>query len=80
MRYEMTARENIAVGKIEEVDDFSRLQDAGAEEHGRRSDRHVFRESTIRCSAVASKVASIFPAASGKRSLWPAPICGIPKC
>jgi ATP-binding cassette subfamily B protein len=28
MRYEMTARENIAVGKIDEVEDLTRLQDA----------------------------------------------------
>ena len=41
MRYEMTARENIAVGKIEELEHISAVQYAAAKEPGRRSDRQT---------------------------------------
>ena len=35
MRYEMTARENIAVGKIDEVEDLARVAGCRAEKPGR---------------------------------------------
>ena len=35
MRYEMTARENIAVGQIDELDDLTRSEAGGRQEHGR---------------------------------------------
>ena len=39
MRYEMTARENIAVGKIEEIDNLPLLRSVSAQEHGGRGHR-----------------------------------------
>ena len=36
MRYEMTARENIAVGRIEDFDERGRDRSCGAQEPGRR--------------------------------------------
>ena len=39
MRYEMTARENIAVGRIDEMDNLPLLKDSSGQEHGRRRDR-----------------------------------------
>ncbi len=35
MRYEMTARENIAVGQIDEIDNLPLLQNGRRQEHGR---------------------------------------------
>ena len=34
MRYEMTARENIAVGRIDEVNDIPSFEDGRRQEHG----------------------------------------------
>ena len=39
MRYEMTARENIAVGRIEYLPDLDRVRSSGGKESGRRRDR-----------------------------------------
>ena len=39
MRYEMTARENIAVGRVEEIDNLELAADRGREEHGGSDDR-----------------------------------------
>ena len=80
MRYEMTARENIAVGKNRGVARISpRLQYAAEKS---LADEVIAKlpAGTTRCSAGVSKAESISPAASGRRSLWPAPICAIRNC
>ena len=77
MRYEMTARENIAVGRIEEIDDLKLLEDCRPEEPGGRGHCEGFPAVTIRCWAGASKPAWIFPAESGRKLRWRAPICAM---
>ena len=76
MRYEMTARENIAVGRIEEIDDLTLLEDGRPEKPGGRGHREDSAV-TIRCWADASKPASIFPAESGRKLRWRALICAM---
>ena len=80
MRYEMTARENIAVGRIEEIENREEIELRGAQEPGRRGDRQA-----------AGRVRSDAGAAlrDGSRSLrrrmaeagaWRAPTCAMRSC
>ena len=49
MRYEMTARENIAVGRIEEINDLPMLEICGRTRAWPTSDRDDFLAITNRC-------------------------------
>ena len=80
MRYEMTARENIAVGRIEVEHATGGDRIRGGKEPGQRRDWQNCRAVTSRCWAGASRAASIFPAANGRSWRWPAPICATRNC
>ncbi len=79
VRYDMLARMNIGVGKIEGADDDEALWIA-AKKAEPIACSAVSPPAWIRCWAVVSRAASIFPAASGKNSRWRGPTCAMPKC
>jgi ABC-type multidrug transport system fused ATPase/permease subunit len=76
MRYEMTARENIAVGRIELA------QDGAVYEAAQKSlaDEVIgnYQKVTSNCLDCASREVWTSPAASGRRSRWHAPIFATP--
>ena len=79
VRYNFTAAENIAVGRIEARDDRARIVAAAerslADEVIRKLPEH-----TTSCSASAFAPASTSPAASGRRSRSRAPTCATRSC
>ena len=80
MRYEMTARENIGVGRVELMNDDR--------QHSQRLPKRVWRTAssrscsmaTSKCSAGDLRAESICRVASGRRSLSPEPTCGKRRC
>ncbi len=79
MRYNMLLWENIAMGRVELSGDRPRIEKA-ARLSPLPTWRRAWRKVWTRWSAVASPTASIYPAESGRRSPWPAPICATPSC
>ena len=80
MRYEMTARENIAVGRIEQLQDLNLIRAAA---HKSLADEVIAKLSRrLRADAgqALSTRASISPAASGRSWRWRALICGTLNC
>ena len=80
MRYEMTAHENIAVGRIEEI---GNREEIAAAAHKSLADEVIAKlPRRVRSDAGAAvrDWAWIFPAASGRSWLWPAPICAMRSC
>ena len=77
--YQVSAGENIGVGNVDHADrsDGDR-QGRRARRRGRR-DRASSPRATTRPSANSSKGATSSPAASGRRSPWPAPSCATPR-
>ena len=78
MRYEMTARQNIAVGRIDDASDCRRSEAAAAKEPGRFGDSTGFPPDTRNCWGGASRAAWTFRAASGRRWRWRGPISAKP--
>ena len=80
MRYEMTARENIAVGRIEELENTDGDRDGGPQEPGRRGDRQAAAEVRADAGTALRERASISRAASGRSWRWRALICAMRSC
>ena len=80
MRYDMTARQNIAVGRIDDRSARRRDRAGGAQEPGERGHFAGCRRATTSCSAAASKAAWICRAASGRRLRSRAPTCATRSC
>ena len=80
MRYDMTARQNIAVGRIERRSARRRDRAGRAQEPGERRHFAGCRSATTSCSAAASRAAWICRAASGRRSRSRAPTCATRSC
>ena len=76
MRYEMTARENIAVGRVEERDNLDLLKIAARKSLADPRSNACLKV-TNRCWAGASSREWTFPEASGRKSRWPGLICGM---
>ena len=79
MRYEMTARENIAVGRIEVPHTAEEIEYA-AEKSLAAGVMTSCTGDTTRCSAAALRAALTSPAANGRSWHWPAPICAMRSC
>ena len=67
MRYEMTAGENIAVGRIEAARRFGSAFERRTQESCRRCGGDACRAATSRCWGGASMAAWISPAANGRK-------------
>ena len=74
MRYEMTARENIAVGRIEEIDDLKLLESAASKS---MADAVIAKLPGGYDQMLGRRFETgvDFRAASGRKLHWPAPIC-----
>ena len=79
MRYEMTARENIAVGRIEVTHAPEEIEYA-AEKSLASGVVAKLEAVTTRCLAVVLKAASTYPAENGRRWLWRGLICATRSC
>jgi ATP-binding cassette subfamily B protein len=79
VRYDMIARENIGVGRIDALADDTRIQDAAAKSlalqvvSGRRT-------AWATCWGAASTAGRTSPAGSGRRSRWRARTCATRRC
>ena len=79
VRYDMTASENIAIGRIEEQDNTFRVRVGGAEEPGRRRDSQAAeRLQPVAGPPLRGRHRSC-RAASGRRSRWRGLICATRK-
>jgi ABC-type protease/lipase transport system fused ATPase/permease subunit len=79
MRYEMTARENIAVGRVE-VEHAQEEIEYAAEKSLASGVVAKLPGGYDQMLGRASKAASISPAANGKRWRWRAPTCAMRNC
>ncbi len=79
VRYNLSAADNIAVGRIDAREDRSRIEEAAGRVSPTTSSPSC-RRATTRWSASVSGTASSFPAANGRRSRSPAPTCATPRC
>ena len=79
MRYEMTAGENIAVGKIEEMENLRLLQLSARKS---MADEVIGRlvGGTTRCWGAGLRAESIFRVANGRKWRWRAPTCAMRRC
>ena len=80
VRYNFSAGDNIAVGRIEARDDHAAHRARRRAQPGRRGDRRRCRAATTSASASASRTASSCRAANGRRWRSPAPTCARPRC
>ena len=80
MRYEMTARENIAVGRIEEIGNRNEIERAAHKSLADEVIAQAARRLRPDAGAALRRAASIFPAASGKSWRWRALICATRNC
>ena len=80
MRYEMTARENIAVGPHRSEHAPEEIEYAAEKSLASGVVAKAAAAATTRCWAGASKAAWTFPAANGRSWLWRAPICATRNC
>jgi ATP-binding cassette subfamily B protein len=72
MHYEMTAAENISIGRIDTPNSQYEIQSAAKKSLA----ESLIRRDTSSFSVAVSRAASISPAANGKKSPWPALTCG----
>ena len=81
VRYEMSGRDNIAVGRIAAAgDDWRLIRKAARKSLAHDGDRRGCRRDTTSCSAAASTAASTSRAASGRRSRSPVRTCVTRSC
>ena len=79
MRYEMTARENVAVGRIEDLHDTERISDAARKSLADEVIAKLPGGYEQMLGTAIPRMAWIFPAVSGRGSRWRVLTCEMRK-